>query len=82
MLNLYRAAIALRKRTADLVSDEMSWTDSTADVLSFSRGDSTHCIFNFGETPVAIPEGAEVLMASAPLENGALAKDTAVWVKL
>ncbi|MEN9710016.1 MAG: hypothetical protein RL441_8 [Actinomycetota bacterium] len=82
MLNLYRAAIALRKRTADLVSDEMSWTDSTADVLSFSRGDSTHCIFNFGETTVVLPEGAEVLMASAPLENGALAKDTAVWVTL
>ena len=82
MLSLYRAAIALRKATADLLSDEMKWIESSDAVLAFTRGEGTLCMFNFGSEPVALPEGAKVLMASAPLENGTLAKDTAVWLKV
>ena len=40
-------------------------------------------IANLGQTPVALPEGATVLVASGPLtELGAVPADTAIWASL
>ena len=48
--------------------------------LSFARGDSFVCVVNFGPEPVALPDGAVVLIASNELEGGALPQDTTVWL--
>jgi alpha-glucosidase len=36
---------------------------------------------NFGDA-IALPAGAEVLVASGPLSDGKLPTDTAVWLRL
>jgi alpha-glucosidase len=80
-LELYRAALALRRRwcTADEVID---WLDGTADgpPLAFRRGSGLICVLNYGDTAVAIP-GGDVLVASSELVDGALPGDAAVWIR-
>ena len=46
------------------------------------RGDAFACLVNFGPEPVAVPDGAVILIASDELEGGALPQDTTVWLHL
>ena len=68
-LEMYRAALRLRR---ELQSEEsLTWDEtlSTGEVLAFERPGGWLSVTNFGEAPVALPEG-EVLIASSPLEGG------------
>ncbi|MFC9560847.1 glycoside hydrolase family 13 protein [Agromyces sp. NPDC056965] len=77
-LNLYRAAIALR-RTRGLDRGAVEWLDgSPADVLAFRSGD-TIVLANMSTETLPLPTG-EVLLASAPIEQNVLTPDTAVWI--
>jgi hypothetical protein len=49
-------------------------------VIAFSRGDGFVCIVNFGQQPVEIPTGTDVLLGSAELVENALPQDTTVWL--
>lgn len=80
-LNLYRAAIALRKRIADLAGSDLEWLELGADILAFRRGDGTVSITNLGAVPVPLPAHHEVLLASAPLD-GELPPDSTAWLAL
>ncbi|WP_205820232.1 MULTISPECIES: glycoside hydrolase family 13 protein [unclassified Microbacterium] len=80
-LNLYRAAIALRKRTADFAGSDLEWLELGADVLAFRRGDGTVSITNLGAVPVPLPAHHEVLLSSAPLD-GVLPPDSTAWLAL
>jgi alpha-glucosidase len=80
MLALYRAVLQLR-RAAPWGDGALRWLRSSDDVLAFARGDSFACVVNFGPEPAALPPGADVLIASNPLEGGALPQDTAVWLR-
>jgi alpha-glucosidase len=48
-------------------------------VLAFARHDGWRCVANLTAAPVPLPPG-EVLLASAPLDDGRLGPDTTVWL--
>lgn len=80
-LNLYRTAIALRRRTADFSGSDLEWLELGADILAFRRGDGTVSITNLGSVPVPLPAHHEVLLSSAPLD-GTLPPDATAWLAL
>lgn len=86
MLELMRRAIGLRRGLPHLASTHFEWrTDATGsrDHLVFSRGavdDRTFvCFVNFSDTVAALPSGAEVLVASAPVADGTIRANSAAW---
>jgi alpha-glucosidase len=82
MLSLYRDALALRHSLEALGAGEMSWLDSPSEVLLFRRGDELACAVNLGEQPWDLPEHKRILLASATLQDGKLAPDTAAWLEV
>jgi alpha-glucosidase len=82
MLSLYRAVLFHRRADPDLRTDAMRWLPSSDDVLAFVRGERTACFVNLGDEPMLLPAGSRVLVASAPLDDGRLPRDSAVWVHL
>ena len=79
MLSLYRAGLRLRKQ-APWGAGAFAWFPSGDEVVAFTRGDRFACFVNFGPQPVALPDGAEVLIASNDLQGGAVPHDTTVWL--
>ncbi|MER5878589.1 alpha-amylase family glycosyl hydrolase [Streptomyces sp. NPDC001910] len=85
VLNLYRAALSLRRTRLTLLPETLTWTESAADVLSFTRADGFHCLTNLSPTPQPLPRDTEVVLASGPLEEDAdgrvtVPEDTTVWL--
>ena len=78
-LNLYRAALKLRRERPEFRHGDLSWLDSSDDVLAFRRGDALTVVVNFGAEPVDLPAG-EVLLTSAPLVDGKLPQDATAWI--
>src|SRR5699024_8363950 len=77
---LYRAALALR-RARDLGDGALVWVDefrAEPSVLAFCT-DELLVLTNLGETPVPLPAGFEVVLASASLDEGRVPADTTVW---
>ncbi len=86
MLELYRAALRLRRRLSALGDGAIRWLDSPPDVLAFERrghsGPPVVCLVNFGEVPTAVPAYDEVLLSSAGLDaEGWLPADSAAWLR-
>ena len=79
MLSLYRAGLRVR-REAPWGGGAFRWIPSGDEVLAFARGEDFVCFVNFGSEPVALPPGAEILIASNDLEGGAVSRDTTVWL--
>jgi alpha-glucosidase len=80
-LNLYKAALRLRQKLQ--TKEELEIIDSPQGVVRYRRPGGWEVIFNLSnEQGIEIPQGGEVLIASGPLENGRVGKDTAVWVKV
>jgi alpha-glucosidase len=59
----------------------MRWLDCAPDVLAFTRGENFTCIVNLSDTPVRLPDHAEVLVSSQPLRHALLPSDTSVWLR-
>ncbi|OWA08341.1 alpha-amylase [Streptomyces sp. CS113] len=79
-LELYRTALRLRRKLLD--GESLTWSDDVpAGVLRFDRSDGWRCVANLSGTAVDLPAG-EVLLSSAPLEDGRLGPDTTVWLGL
>ncbi|MEU1468942.1 DUF3459 domain-containing protein [Streptomyces sp. NPDC005761] len=79
-LSLYRTALALRRERLGALPDALVWADAGPDAVCFDRG-AFRCVVNLGEGALALPEGAEILLASGPLDgDGRLPRDTAVWL--
>ncbi|GAA4796427.1 glycoside hydrolase family 13 protein [Streptomyces ziwulingensis] len=77
-LELYRAALRLRRRLLD--GESLTWADDTPpDVLRFDRSPAWRCVTNLSPHPVGLPPG-DVLLSSAPLPDGLLPADTTVWL--
>ncbi|MFD2766531.1 glycoside hydrolase family 13 protein [Micromonospora eburnea] len=74
---LYRTALRLR-REHGLGAGPLRWLSSGDEALIFTNQDVT-VLTNFGAAPVPLPAGAEVLVASAPLEADAVPTDVTVW---
>ncbi|MEO5652730.1 MAG: glycoside hydrolase family 13 protein [Marmoricola sp.] len=83
-LELYRSLLAQRHEHG-LGRGRLVWDDLGADALAFDIvcDDATvRVIANLGQAPLPLPVDAEVLVASAELdENGALPTDAAVWLR-
>jgi alpha-glucosidase len=83
MLELYRAALRLRRQLPALGTDagegDPEWVDTGNGMVAFRRGPDFLCVLNPGEAGVPLPAG-EVLLASAPVLDGVLPVDAAAWV--
>ncbi|WP_207205328.1 glycoside hydrolase family 13 protein [Microbacterium protaetiae] len=77
-LNLYRAALRLRRGIPDLPLEWMAGLDP--DVLAFRRGGTFACVVNTGDEPVSLPAHDTVLLTSVPLDGGMLPGDAAAWI--
>ncbi|MEW9550268.1 glycoside hydrolase family 13 protein [Nonomuraea sp. NPDC050783] len=81
-LNLYRAALRLRKRHPALGGGTLAWLDSPEDVLAIERDPGLVVVLNTGEEPVRPGVAGEVLLSSGPLPaDGSIPPDTAVWIQ-
>ncbi|MBF8171401.1 glycoside hydrolase family 13 protein [Streptomyces olivaceus] len=79
-LELYRTALRLRRKLLD--GESLTWSDDVpAGVLRFDRSATWRCVANLSGTTVDLPAG-EVLLSSAPLDDGRLGPDTTVWLGL
>ena len=81
MLNLYRAALHLRRVEPGLGDGPLTWVPSDADVLAFERGDGLRCITNLSSAALRLPPEAAVLLASADVTDGHLPPDATVWLR-
>lgn len=86
-LELYKAALKLRRELRELGDGTLEWLDAPANTLAFTRpggpdGGRFQSWTNLGSEPVALPAG-EVLLASDELTgDGRLPADTTVWLRL
>src|ERR1700729_1155284 len=81
MLELYRRALSLRRSHPALGDGTLSWLDAPVGALAFARDPGFVCIVNLSGDPVAVPDGAELLISSGPLtDDGRLPFDTSVWL--
>ncbi|MEH0935804.1 glycoside hydrolase family 13 protein [Micromonospora psammae] len=81
MLELYRAAIAIRRVDPALGDGELHWLPAPERVLAFSRGGGFRCLVNLSDAPVPLPARGQLLLASGPLDDDLLPPDTAVWLR-
>lgn len=79
-LHLYQQLLRLR-RELGLGAGQLEWLEGyDRGVLAF-RNLATTVIANISASPLELPQGAELLIASAPLEDGRLGADTTVWLR-
>jgi alpha-glucosidase len=82
MLELYRAALGLRRAHPALGDGGLRWLEAPPGVLSFARDPGFACLVNLSGRPAPVPGGSGVLLASGPLApGGAVPPDTAVWLR-
>ncbi len=87
MLELYRAALRIRRDEPALGDGGMRWLDAPLGVLAFSRAadeasaSGVVCVVNLSDAAVALPPHDVVLLTSGPLAGGLLPPETAVWLR-
>jgi len=83
-LNLYRAALRLRRDHPALGRGTLRWLDrdgpESPGLLCFGREPGFVLAVNFGPAPVPLPAHREILLASEPVTGGRLPPDTAAWL--
>ena len=82
MLELYRAAITLRRAEPGLHQPAMAWLDLHPQALAYSRGDAFACVVNMSGGSISLPDHETPLLASGPLDGDRVPPDTAVWLRL
>ncbi|MFD8230965.1 glycoside hydrolase family 13 protein [Streptomyces sp. NPDC059696] len=82
MLELYRAALRVRRDHPALGDGSMDWLDAPEGVLAFRREPGFVCVVNLSSEPYELPAYSALLLASGPLKNGRLGPDQAVWLTL
>ncbi len=80
MLELYRAALRLRRETAALGDGELEWRDMPPGVIAFTREPGFACVVNVDGAPVPLPEGYDVLLTSDDAVDGRLPAATSAWL--
>ena len=81
MLELYRAALRIRRAEPALGDGSMGWLPSADGVLAFDRGPSLRCVANLSSAPVELPAHSSVILASGPLTGALLPPETAAWLR-
>jgi alpha-glucosidase len=82
MLSLYRAALALRRSSLTSLPADLEWMSAPPGAIAFRRG-GFGCLVNFSASPIALPDGATVMLSSSPClgEEGRVPTDTTVWLQ-
>jgi alpha-glucosidase len=80
MLNLYRAALRIRRAEPGLGDGAFAWLELGADVLAFTRGDDFVSVTSF-DTPVELPPHRELLLASTEVVDGVLPTNSTAWLR-
>ena len=81
-LNLYRDALRIRRFDPDLGDEELRWLPAPDGCLAFARGAGFVAITNLTDVAIALPAGAEVLLASADIAGGHLPPDASAWLRI
>jgi alpha-glucosidase len=80
-LNLYRAALRLRRDHPALGRGTLHWlSPAGAALLCFAREPGFILAANLGTAPAPLPAHREILLASGPVNGGSLPPDTAAWL--
>jgi len=83
MLEFYRTALRLRRSHPALGDGSLKWVPTPEGSLGFIREPGFMCLTNFGTEPVALPEGAEILLTSTDFDVASgLPGDAAVWLSI
>jgi alpha-glucosidase len=81
MLELYRAALRVRRTHPALGDGTLRWLGTPPDVLAFAREPGFVCLVNLSAFPSPLPAGTQVLLASGPLTGyQEIPVDTAAWL--
>ncbi|TCO82359.1 alpha-glucosidase [Plasticicumulans lactativorans] len=80
-LELFRAALQLRRSEPALGDGELQWLPSPDGVLAFSRGNGFVCIVNVSAEALPLPAGATLLLASEALDGDWLPTNAAAWLR-
>ncbi|HTF08002.1 MAG TPA: glycoside hydrolase family 13 protein [Asanoa sp.] len=79
-LELYRAALRLRRAEAALGGGELTWLQAEPGVLAFRRGELS-CVVNLGSEPIDVSRYGAPILTTAPLDGDFLPVDAAAWLK-
>ena len=82
MLDLYRTMLRIRRTDPALGDGPLRWLPSAPDVLAFERGDGFVCLTNFSPSPIELPAGGSLVLASAELSGARLPSDATAWLRL
>lgn len=82
-LELYRAALRIRRERPELGGGEAAWDESFGDGrVAFRRG-TFGCVLNVAGDPVALPDGARpLLFSSEPDAEGRVPAGASAWFEL
>jgi alpha-glucosidase len=81
MLELYRAALRVRRAHPALGDGTLAWDDAAPrGALSFVREPGFRCVVNLSARAIPLPRCREILLSSAPLDGDRLPADAAVWL--
>jgi alpha-glucosidase len=79
MLELYRAALRLRREHPVFAGDAFRWLESPDGVIHFERGGGLGCAVNLAADTFALPDGSVTLLRSDVGATAALETDVAAW---
>ena len=82
MLELYRAALRLRRAHPGLRGTTLRWLASPPGTLHFERGNGLHVAVNLAAGPMPLPAGRRTLLASGAPGDGPLGVDEAAWFEI
>ncbi len=85
MLELYRAALRIRRTHPGLASEQLRWLRGPAGTLHFARGtgrDALRCAVNLSTGEMRLPPSAVVVLASDAVRDRTLPPDTSAWYTL
>lgn len=82
MLELYRAALHIRRAEPGLGDGSLEWLPAPERVLAFARGERFACVANLSDAAVELPEYDAVLLASDCVDGRRIQPDTAVWLRI
>ncbi|MET8978934.1 alpha-amylase family glycosyl hydrolase [Streptomyces sp. NPDC004539] len=80
VLELYRAALRLRRAHPALGDGTLTWLETPPGVLAFRREPGFVCVVNLSGVPYELPEHVRVLLGSGAVEDGRVGVDQAVWL--
>ncbi len=78
MLNLYRSALAIRRRLPGFRAATLEWLPSPPGTLRFRRGDVVECAVNVSAEALPLPAAREMLLSTVP-DTGDLPANSAAW---